>query len=85
VVVGTHLDGAKIDNYRNLIFNKYATLYPTIRFATAVSCVREDESVAELREKVKQIALHEIRCEQRFPAGFFFGGGEYLTHPSRIG
>jgi hypothetical protein len=36
VVVGTHLDGAKIDNYHNVIFNKYATLYPTIRFATAI-------------------------------------------------
>ncbi len=36
VVVGTHLDGAKIDNYHNVVLNKYATLYPTIRFATAV-------------------------------------------------
>ena len=39
VVVGTHLDGAKIDNYHNVVLNKYATLYPTIRFATAVRYV----------------------------------------------
>lgn len=63
VVVGTHVDGAKIDNYRNVIFNKYASQYPSISFATAVSCNKSDDAMDELRVKIRQIAAQKIRYE----------------------